>query len=101
MYSTASRWSAIDLVTYRGSIRSRDLAGNVMDHNAMAHKLGFRKYIQLIRKANADAGPSPQHCHVSSEEQKQCAECQEWQRLLDASFERVFGPYEDKGEKAT
>ncbi len=72
-----------------------------MDHDAMAHKLGLSKYIQLIRKANADAGPCPQHFHVSGEEQKQCAECQEWQCLLNASFERVFGPYEDKGNKAT
>ena len=69
-----------------------------MDHNALAHKLGLSKYIQLIRKANADAGPPPQHFHVSGEQQKHCIECQAWQRVLEASFESVFSPFEDENE---
>jgi hypothetical protein len=69
-----------------------------MDHTALTRKLGLSKYIQLIRKANADAGPPPQHFHVSGEEQKLCTECQAWQRVLEASFERVFSPFEDKNE---
>jgi hypothetical protein len=73
-----------------------------MDLSALAHKLGLRKFLELLRKADADAdaGPPPQHFHVSGEEQKQCAECQAWQREFEAIFERVFAPYEDEEHKA-
>jgi len=71
-----------------------------MDLSALAHKLGLRKFPELLRKANADAGPPPQHFHVSGEEQKQCAKCQAWQREFEAIFERVFAPYEGEDHKA-
>jgi hypothetical protein len=70
-----------------------------MNHDNLMRQHGLKAYLDLLRKANADAGPPPQHFHVSGEEQKQCAECQEWQRGLEASFERVFRPFEDNGEK--
>ena len=73
--------------------------GNVVDLTTLAHKLGLKQFLGLLRKANADSGQPPQHFHVSGEEQKQCAECQAWQREFEVIFERVFAPYEDSGEK--
>jgi hypothetical protein len=69
-----------------------------MDHHVLSHKLGLKKYIGLIREANAEAGRPP-HAHAESgEERKQCAECQAWDRNFEAIWLRVFAPYEDEGE---
>lgn len=43
----------------------------------------------LETKANALAGPPPAHVHESGEERKQCPECQEWNKVFAAAYEKL------------
>jgi hypothetical protein len=70
-----------------------------MNHDELIRRIGLKKYIELLRKVNDEAG-SPPHPHSESgEEQKRCAECQEWQRNFDRIWEKVFRPLENEGVK--
>jgi hypothetical protein len=71
-----------------------------MTHRELMRRIGMREYWRVCRKINEEAGLPP-HAHAqSAEEQKQCAECQEWHRNFERIWERVFGPLlEDKEQK--
>lgn len=60
--------------------------------------------VTLETKANALAGPPPEHAHGSGEERKQCPECQEWNKAFAAAYEKLSSnpppPEELKKEEA-
>jgi hypothetical protein len=69
-----------------------------MNNDKLMRRIGLAAWWRLARQVNQEAGVPP-HAHAESgEEQKRCAECQEWQRNFEAIWERVFGPLETGGE---
>ena len=70
-----------------------------MNNDELMRKIGLPAWWRLASKVNEEAG-APPHAHAESgEEQKQCAECQAWQRNFEAIWEKVFGPLEKEGEE--
>jgi hypothetical protein len=61
------------------------------DEGMIPGELRATLLMALGTKANALAGPPPEgHAHIpSGEEQKQCPECQEWDKALAAAFEKL------------
>jgi hypothetical protein len=81
------------------------------DHELNASLQEFEKESELLfslmtleTNANALAGLPPAHAHESGEERKQCPECQEWNKVFAAAYEKLSSnpqPLEElKGEVA-
>jgi len=70
-----------------------------MNHDELMRRIGLKKYIELLRRVNDEAG-APPHAHAEAgDEQNRCPGCQEWQRNFEVIWKKVFGPLEDQGEK--